>query len=103
VFIQIERLSASRARCSAPQCNTAVKWSLIDRDMAESHDADSGEQPCCTAHIAATYLRLRGAHLVAKARIARLGEVGAGAYGREPASPRRVETLIGDRHADGTA
>jgi hypothetical protein len=95
MVIQIERLSewgprGSTPRCSAPQCTTAASWFLVDRDMPESHEANIGERPCCTVHIAATYLSLRGAHLIAQTgRIARVSESGAYSHGHEPRSARR--------------
>jgi hypothetical protein len=36
--------------------------------MPASNPADMGERPACSQHIACTYLTLRGAHLVARAR-----------------------------------
>jgi hypothetical protein len=78
MVIQIERIWTSSARrsalvCSAPQCNAQATWFLVDRDMPEFHETNLGERPCCTVHIAATYLSLRGAHLIAQSgRVARL-------------------------------
>ena len=72
MVIQIERISAqsmgrSVRRCKVPQCTAPATWFLVDRDMPESHEASMGERACCTAHITATYLNLRGAHIVAQA------------------------------------
>lgn len=72
MVIQIERISAQgnrrlSDRCVAPRCVAAPTWFLVDLDMPDINDANMGERPCCTAHIAATYLGLRGAHLIAQA------------------------------------
>jgi hypothetical protein len=34
--------------------------------MPATHDANLGRRPCCTTHIAATYVQLRGANVVAR-------------------------------------
>jgi hypothetical protein len=69
--IYIERIPAqwarrSTRRCTAPQCTAVPEWVLVDGDMPESHDAAAGELACCTPHITATYLNLRGAHVIAQ-------------------------------------
>ncbi len=72
MLIQIKRISAqsihrSIYRCTEPHCSAIATWSLVDLGLDDSDVANLGERPCCVDHIAAAYLSLRGAHLVAQA------------------------------------
>jgi hypothetical protein len=76
MLIVIERISAQRIRgavlrCTFPRCIAGATWQLIDRDMAANSTANIGERICCAAHITATYLNLRGAHVMALRQPAR--------------------------------
>jgi hypothetical protein len=99
MIVQLERITsreglARRRRCTVPRCLSIASWFLVDRDYSSAADGSPpGEMLCCTEHIAATYLSLRGADVIARAAAA---QADRGPERRRTERHTSMESVISD-------
>lgn len=71
MLVQLERIPSLRRRahrpCSETGCLNAATWFVVDREIPSSHAGSLGEVTSCAEHISSSYLRLRGAAVMARA------------------------------------